>query len=83
MKQLSATLIQRKSNARWSTLLGEKVRSNIIRGLRAVHAGPAPANAGLNARPRHGAPLNSDFMTSSCSVKCVTIMVERRYTVQH
>jgi len=39
--------------------------------------------AGPNARPRHGAPVCSDFMTSSCSVNRVTIMVERRYTMQH
>jgi len=36
---------------------------------------------GPNARPRRGVPLSSDFMTSSCSVKRVTIVVERRYTV--
>ena len=47
------------------------------------HTGPALAGAGPNARPRRGAPLNSAFMTSSCSVKRVTIMVERRYTAKH
>jgi len=40
-------------------------------------------DAGPNARPRRGAPLSSDFMTSSCSVSRVTIVVERRYAVQH
>jgi len=39
--------------------------------------------AGPNARHRLGAPLSSDFMTSSCSFNRVTIVVERRYTVQH
>jgi len=48
-----------------------------------VGAGPALASAGPNARPRRGAPLSSDFMTSSCSVNRVTIVVERRYTVKH
>jgi len=28
-------------------------------------------------------PLSSDFMTSSCSVNRVTIVVERKYAVQH
>ena len=46
-------------------------------------SGPALADAGPNARPGHGAPLSSDFMTSSCSVNRVTIVVERRYAVQH
>ena len=32
---------------------------------------------------RCGAPLSSDFMTSSCSVNRVMIVVERRYTVTH
>jgi len=39
--------------------------------------------AGPSARPRRGAPLSSDFMTSWCSVNRVTIVVERRDTVQH
>jgi len=30
-----------------------------------------------------GAPLSSDFMTLSCSVNRVTIVVECRYAVQH
>jgi len=47
------------------------------------HSGPTVADAGPNARPRRGAPLSSDFMTSSCSANRVTIVVERRYTVQH
>jgi len=38
---------------------------------------------GPNARPRRGAPLRSNFVTSSCSVNCVTIVIERRYTVKH
>jgi len=38
---------------------------------------------GPNARPRRGAPLSSYFMTSSCSVNRVAIVVERRYAVQH
>jgi len=42
---------------------------------------PALADAGPNARPKRGAPLNSDFMTSSCSVNRVTIVVERKYAV--
>jgi len=46
-------------------------------------AGPALADAGPNARPGRGASLSSDFMTSSRSVNRVTIVVERRYTVQH
>ena len=45
--------------------------------------GPALAVAGPNARPRRGTPLSSDFMTSSCSVNRVTIVVDRRYTVRH
>ena len=47
-------------------------------------AGPnARPGRGPNARPRRGAPLSSDFMMSSCSVNSVTIVVERRYPVQH
>jgi len=37
--------------------------------------------AGSDVRPGRGAPLGSDFMTSSCSVNRVTIVVERRYAV--
>jgi len=48
-----------------------------------LHVGPALADAGPNARPKRGAPLSSDFMTSSCTVKRVTIVVERIYAVQH
>ena len=47
-----------------------------------VLPGPALADAEPNARPRRGAPLTSDAMTSSCSVNRVTIAVERRYVVQ-
>ena len=32
---------------------------------------------------RCGVPLSSDFVTSSCSVNRVTIVVERRYTAKH
>ena len=46
-------------------------------------AGPALAGAVPNAKPRRGAPLSSDFMTSSCSLNRITIVVERSYTVQH
>jgi len=46
-------------------------------------SGPALAGAGPNARPRREALLSSDFMTSSCSVNRITIVVERRYIVQH
>ena len=49
----------------------------------ALSAGPALANAGPNARPKRGAPLSSDFSTSSCSVNRVKIVVERTYAVQH
>jgi len=45
--------------------------------------GPALADAGPNARPKREASLSSDFMTSSCSVNRVTIVVERKYAVQH
>jgi len=45
--------------------------------------GLALADAGPDARPRRGAPLSSYFMTSSCSVNRVMIVVERRYAVQH
>jgi len=38
----------------------------------------ALADAGPNARPQRGAPLSSDFMTSSCSVNRVTNVVERK-----
>jgi len=48
-----------------------------------VWPGPALADVGPNARPGRGAPLSSDFMTSSCSANRVTIVVERRYTVQN
>jgi len=40
-------------------------------------------SAGPTARPRRGAPLSSDFMTSSCSVNRLKIVVEGRYTAQH
>jgi len=46
-------------------------------------SGPALADAGPNARPTRGAPLSSDFMTSSCSVNRVTIVVARKYAVPH
>jgi len=39
---------------------------------------PDLAGAGPNTRPGRGTPLSSDFMTSSCSVNRVTIVVERR-----
>jgi len=42
---------------------------------------PALAGAGPNARPGCGASLSSDFMTSSCSVNRVMIVVGRRYAV--
>jgi len=45
--------------------------------------GPALADAGTNGRPKRGAPLSSDFMTLSCSVNRVTIVVERKYALQH
>jgi len=48
-----------------------------------TYSGSALADAGPNARPRRGAPLSSDFMTSSCLVNRVTIGVERRSTVKH
>ena len=50
---------------------------------RRLPSGPALADAGPNPRPRRGAPLSSDFVTSSCSVNRVTIVVERIYTLQH
>jgi len=49
----------------------------------ASYAGPALTDARPNARPKRGAPLSSDFMTSSCSVNRVTIVVERKYAVLH
>jgi len=48
-----------------------------------AHARPGRGAQWLNAKPRRGAPLNSNFMTSSCSVNRVTIVVKRSYTVQH
>ena len=38
---------------------------------------------GPNARPKRGAPLSIDFMTSSRSVNRVTIVEERKYAVQY
>ena len=38
--------------------------------------GPALAGAGPNARPGRGAPLSSDFMTSSCLFNRVTIRAQ-------
>jgi len=46
------------------------------------YAGPALADAGPYARPGREASLSSDFMTSSCAVNRVTIVVERKYAVQ-
>jgi len=46
-------------------------------------AGLALADTGPIARPKRGAPLSNDFMTSSSSVNHVTIVVERKYVVQH
>jgi len=34
-------------------------------------------------RPKNGALVSNYFMTSSCSINRVTIVVERRYTEQH
>jgi len=48
-----------------------------------MHPGPALAGAGSNARPGRGAPLSSDFMTSSCSMNRAILVVERRNTVKH
>jgi len=48
-----------------------------------METGPALADAGPNARPKCGASLSSDFMTSSCSVNRHTIVVGRKYAVQH
>jgi len=48
-----------------------------------LESGLALADAGPNARPKHGAPQSSDCMTSSCSVNRVMIVVERRYAVQY
>ena len=48
-----------------------------------LRAWSALADAGPHARPKHGAPLSSDFMMSLCSVNRVTIVVEREYAVQH
>jgi len=45
-------------------------------------AGPSRCGAQCKTYGR-GVPLSSDFMTSSCSVNRVTIVVERRYAVQH
>jgi len=53
-----------------------------IKILAKLPARPALADAGPNARPGRGAPLSNDFMTSSCSVNRVTIVVERRYTAE-
>jgi len=53
-------------------------KSFIQRASNASWPGPAQAGAGPNARSRHGAPLSSDFMMSSCSLNHVTIVVERR-----
>jgi len=39
--------------------------------------------AGPNARPKRGTPLSSDCMTSSCSVNRFTIVLERKYALQH
>jgi len=36
-----------------------------------------------DARPKRGAPLNSDFMTSSCSVNRVKLLAKRKFAVQH
>jgi len=47
------------------------------------HPGPALAEAGPNARPKRGASLSSDFVTPSCSVNRVTIVVKRKYSIQH
>jgi len=46
-----------------------------------LHCDLQNLGAGPNARHKRGAPLSSDFMTSSCSVNSVTIAVERRYAV--
>jgi len=39
--------------------------------------------AGPNPRPKRGAPLSSDVMTPSCLVNRDTIVVERKYALQH
>jgi len=46
-----------------------------------VRAGPS--RCGAQCKTWAWAPLSSDFVTSSCSVNRVTIVVERRYTVKH
>jgi len=45
--------------------------------------GPTLADAGRIAKSGRGAPLSSYIMTSSYSVNRVTIVVERRYPMQH
>jgi len=63
----------------------EKVLSTsaVLWGHAVINTGPALADAGPNAKPKRGAPLSSDFMTSSCSVNRVTVVVEHKYAVQH
>ena len=71
--------------------LSDRQLDDIFEGGNTVpHAGPALADAGPmqdlgegpNARPKRGAPLSSDCMTSSYPVNHVTIVVERKYAVQ-
>ena len=67
-----------------STTAWEKGLVKCYKGLvKCEKSGPTLVDAGTNARPRRGAPLSSDFMVSSRLVNRVTIVVERRYTVQH
>jgi len=44
---------------------------------RGLQSGPALEDAGPNARPGRGVLLSSDFMTSSCLVNRIKILVER------
>ena len=48
-----------------------------------VRSRAGPKRCGVQCQTWARGPLTIDFMTSSCSVNRVTIVVERRYTVQH
>ena len=66
-----------------TTVLHERPLFHCMKQFLRERPGPALADAGPNARPKRGAPLSSNFMTSWCSVSRVTIVVERKYAVQH
>jgi len=56
---------------------------NVTQNFITISCRAGPSRCGAQCKTYARGPLSSDFMTSSCSVNHVTIVVERKYAVQH